>query len=37
MEIIIATEELIPGDIMQLDEGMKIPADAIILQEIILL
>ena len=28
MEIIIATEELIPGDIMQLDERMKIPADA---------
>ena len=37
MEIIIANEELIPVDIMQLDEGMKIPADAIILQEMILL
>ena len=32
-EIIIATEELVPGDIMLLDEGMNIPADAIILQE----
>lgn len=32
-EMIISTEELVPGDIMLLDEGMKIPADAIILQE----
>ena len=32
-EIIISTEELVPGDIMLLDEGMNIPADAIILQE----
>lgn len=32
-EILISTEELVPGDIMLLDEGMKIPADAIILQE----
>ncbi len=31
-EIIISTEELVPGDIMLLDEGMKIPADAILLQ-----
>jgi Ca2+-transporting ATPase len=32
-EIIISTEELVPGDIMLLEEGMNIPADAIILQE----
>ncbi|HRH61034.1 MAG TPA: HAD-IC family P-type ATPase, partial [Chitinophagaceae bacterium] len=31
-ETIIATEELVPGDIMLLDEGMNIPADATILQ-----
>ncbi|QEC65789.1 cation-translocating P-type ATPase [Panacibacter ginsenosidivorans] len=31
-EIVIAAEELVPGDIMLLDEGMNIPADAIILQ-----
>ncbi len=30
-EIIIATEELVPGDIMLLDEGMNVPADAQIL------
>jgi P-type Ca2+ transporter type 2C len=30
--IIIATEELVPGDIMLLEEGMNIPADAVILQ-----
>ncbi len=29
----VAAEELVPGDIMLLEEGMKIPADAIILQE----
>jgi len=32
-EMIISTEELVPGDILVLDEGMNIPADAIILQE----
>src|SRR6185295_10805978 len=32
-EMIITTEELVPGDIMLLEEGMNIPADAIILQE----
>lgn len=32
-EMVIAAEELVPGDIMLLDEGMNIPADAIILQE----
>ena len=32
-EMIISNEELVPGDIMLLDEGMNIPADAIILQE----
>jgi P-type Ca2+ transporter type 2C len=32
-EIIIPAEELVPGDIVLLDEGMKIPADGIILQE----
>ncbi len=31
--IIIAAEELVPGDIMLLEEGMNIPADAVILQE----
>lgn len=31
-EIIIPTEELVPGDIVLLSEGMNIPADAIILQ-----
>ncbi len=31
-EMIISTEELVPGDIMLLDEGMNIPADASILQ-----
>lgn len=29
----IATEELVPGDITELEEGMHIPADAIILQQ----
>ena len=29
----IPAEELVPGDIMLLDEGMNIPADAVILQE----
>ncbi len=32
IEIVISTEELVPGDIMLLDEGMNIPADALILQ-----
>ncbi len=32
-ELVIPSEELLPGDIMLLDEGMNIPADAIILQE----
>lgn len=32
-EAIIATEELVPGDIMLLEEGMNIPADAIVIQE----
>ncbi len=32
-ENIIATEELVPGDITVLEEGMNIPADAIILQQ----
>lgn len=32
-EIILATEELVPGDIILLEEGMNIPADARILQE----
>ncbi len=32
-EVIIPTEELVPGDMMLLEEGMKIPADAVILQE----
>lgn len=32
-EIIIATEELVPGDIMLLEEGMNIPADATVLKE----
>ena len=32
-EIVIATEELVPGDIMLLEEGMKVPADAIVLQQ----
>jgi len=32
-EILISSEELVPCDIMLLEEGMKIPADAIILQE----
>ena len=31
-EIIISTQELLPGDIMFLDEGMTVPADAILLQ-----
>ncbi|HEY0678856.1 MAG TPA: cation-translocating P-type ATPase [Chitinophagaceae bacterium] len=31
--ITIAAEELVPGDIMILEEGNKIPADAIVLQE----
>jgi P-type Ca2+ transporter type 2C len=31
--IIIAVEELVPDDIMLLEEGMNIPADAIVLQE----
>lgn len=29
----IAAEELVPGDIMELEEGMKIPADAITVQQ----
>jgi P-type Ca2+ transporter type 2C len=32
-EVTIAAEDLVPGDIMLLAEGMKIPADGIILQE----
>jgi Ca2+-transporting ATPase len=32
-EVVIPTEELLPGDIMLLDEGMNVPADAGILQE----
>ena len=32
-EINILTEDLVPGDIILLAEGMKIPADAIVLQE----
>ncbi|MDX2049080.1 MAG: cation-translocating P-type ATPase [Chitinophagaceae bacterium] len=32
-ETIVAAAELVPGDIMLLEEGMNIPADAIILQE----
>ena len=32
IEMIISSEELVPGDIMLLDEGMNIPADAVILQ-----
>jgi Ca2+-transporting ATPase len=31
-EVIISTEELVPGDIMLLEEGMNIPADAVVLQ-----
>ncbi|MBL7738663.1 MAG: cation-translocating P-type ATPase [Chitinophagaceae bacterium] len=31
-EQVISNEELVPGDIMLLEEGMKIPADAMILQ-----
>ena len=31
-ESVIAAEELVPGDVMVLDEGMNIPADALILQ-----
>ena len=30
---LIASEELVPGDVMLLDEGMNIPADAIVLQQ----
>lgn len=33
IEMVISAEELVPGDIMLLDEGMNIPADASILQE----
>jgi Ca2+-transporting ATPase len=32
-EGIIPAEDLVPGDVMLLDEGMNIPADAVILQE----
>lgn len=32
-EMVISSEELVPGDIMLLEEGMNIPADAIILRE----
>ena len=32
IETIILSEELVPGDIMLLSEGMKIPADAVMLQ-----
>ena len=32
-EVVIPSEELVPGDIVRLDEGMNIPADAIVLQE----
>lgn len=32
-ELVINTEELVPGDIMLLEEGMNIPADAIILRK----
>lgn len=31
-EQVISNEELVPGDIMLLEEGMKIPADAVIMQ-----
>ncbi len=31
--IVIPAEELVPGDILLLEEGMKIPADAVVLQE----
>lgn len=32
-EIYLPAEELVPGDILLLDEGMKIPADAILLEQ----
>jgi Ca2+-transporting ATPase len=32
-ETVIPAEELLPGDVMLLDEGMNVPADAVILQE----
>lgn len=32
-QFFISTEELVPGDIILLDEGMNIPADAIVLQD----
>ena len=31
-EIIISAQELLPGDVMLLDEGMTVPADAVLLQ-----
>jgi Ca2+-transporting ATPase len=31
-ELIISAEELVPGDVMLLEEGMNIPADAVIMQ-----
>jgi P-type Ca2+ transporter type 2C len=32
-EQVISNEELVPGDIILLEEGMKVPADAVVLQE----
>ncbi len=32
IEVLISNEELVPGDIVLIEEGMKIPADAIVLQ-----
>jgi len=32
IEQLISNDELVPGDIMMIEEGMKIPADAIVLQ-----
>lgn len=33
MEMLIQTQELVPGDIILLDEGMNVPADAMIVEE----